>query len=704
MLFDTKAWIDGDLEATLQSIDTIDRLQECCQLLQAADRPKLKSNLLDRLKDKFRDIPAPIWVTLITQDNNIEIFKRHWQNSLKNNTTLNILESASACSWFLVSVSQRNQNPNYNSNNLRLFEAAVNYCIYFPPNRCFHQLLKIWKAPLLYRFTVLEKVCRVLNQDHLAVLYPLEAINNVVRAQLEPDLTPLIHPIIANFERLTWSVQNQITLINQNAMLSARALEVTMSSFTVRQQHQVWRALNFDKSIYYHQLKWSQIDSRVVPYSEDVAHLFDLLCQRKRSYGYDNQILEYCLLNHAQSLKRALNCKILNLDQIQPETIVHLKHAKVIVRYWLNNLPESRSDCGLILRLLNSSFKDPLKIMLLDQIGVLIGTFDGDSQIFRIVLEPPLPNNYTVPKIVAQHVFRHIPSLISVRLYRYYRDTVISMLKEQGPIVLPPNVFLSLLNDILGEIVDLDQELVAALPIPSWQCLSLTSYDRSTLIGKLQDLEQTTHVGQILSELCYSGNLSKQLPSALCYNQYIVEHYGINQLTLTQFLGRKPIKLVLQVGKLTVRPLNWTLFYRLYEHYQLHDQLKLLQIEHSFLVHMINDQAGYEQAHQIFFRHCQQPYRLENSALDQFTDDQLQDHSYFGKLTINRGNYQYFTNLQLKMINKVCMHCGCTVSNPLDQEQLPCGHLVHVRCRDNWLELTSHQTTNAGMSMCSCEG
>ena len=125
MVLDIDAWVRGDMHNFMDSITDIHDVINNLYLFKGKNRPHRKMSFLSQLRSKFfGTIPANLWLDLITQDDNMEIFSYYLTKSpdVRINETyfLNHISNYPGCSWVFCKINSLDSNPNYNVNNLKV--------------------------------------------------------------------------------------------------------------------------------------------------------------------------------------------------------------------------------------------------------------------------------------------------------------------------------------------------------------------------------------------------------------------------------------------------------------------------------------------------------------------------------------------------------------------------------------------------------
>lgn len=726
------AWCTGDVDSFVNSIQTVNEIFQLLPLVYCPESPRKKHDLLMKLDYKFGlSLPAVLWLRLITQDDNSEIFSYFYQTRtalfLEDTQMLfNHLIKSSACAWEFCRISSSaHQNVNQNISSLGVFEKAVEHSIQghqlgspIIKERILIKLQLIWNVPLLYKFHVLHLIGPIIP-NKLELLY---SDHDIINAVSTPNLTkinylPVVDVIIKNINNIYWKVDQQIKILADLAetgtptdrQKAPHILSSLMPIFSTSQQRHVWKGLTADQREFYEDLDWSGIHSDVVPpYFSMGSSLYKLLKQKKRIYDYESLLVDYCVESNPSVLKESLQFGLLKINNKNLWNTENTHLINLLISYWIgHNTTESELATQYIITMLGKAdVGQQVKSEVFKHIDGLINRFPGNSEIFKVLLRDPLPANFKPSLALRQHVFCHIPSLMTVKLYNDHKSETITSIVKNNLTISDIELAEVLLKDILSGKVPYIGALFNAIPLAVWQKLQKEQSEDvfNFMLNGITAGVATTDAAEATAIKTYIhpkiiAELSRKLqpkvpkmPDPQYYIKYVVQHYGLSELDdiMSDLILTEPQDLCIEI-----KENNYTELFLLYDHYKESGATNMLTIQKEVLIDMLTKHPDSHMAHAIFFKYCKKYYNLDSETIAEIPHDLLMDHCDYGLIQLTPSQERYFTQEMLSKLKPNCGLCNSIRNTPpgtlvtpatlgLQMTKLLCGHKFHAGCVNMW--------------------
>ena len=684
---DFESWVNGDLNSFVNSITSVQHVVDHTHMLKDPNNPAKKMDFLRRIHAKFSDnIPNDIWIRLITQDDNIEIFTYFYQQVAgleEESSKLSFIQMLCfhpACCWAFYAINANiYSNPNLNRNNFKIFQCAIRYCI-DGEVPAYSRIKRIWNVPVAYKFYVLNKIACSITNSNFKKLYTVNDVTMILPYYdiLDVNMYSIVDVIMDHLDTIRWQTKHQVQLLTQLSSIVTsdtriyQIINTTMSRFIASgAQRKIWLSLPDNCIIYYEDLDWYSIDIQVVPCHRKINDkLFNLLIDRGCVYDYGNRITNYCNNQPCEILKRALESGLISLDNDQIWTNKSMAHLTEIVNYWLELLGNNRiSDnvinaTHIIASLINKPQMNQMKVQILNQVDLLIPRFPGSHKIYIELLRDPIPEDFEPSDDLQQHVFRHIPMLISTSLYTKYSREIAKSIIDNRISISKPDLARLILDDIIQQRLPLNSLLFNLIPIYIWESIPYTRVEFATLFSyirgvldngifttdnhKITKLEQWINPS-IVACLSYRYNklFSDQspiyLPNKLNYIQFICVYRDLSEITplIDYILSHKPFELHIEM--LSRDYLN---LYQIYQHYTHHNMVHMLNLSKYVLIDIITQDTNSKMANSLFFSKYSGHYRLETYILRTMTSETLQLHCDMGMLQLTSNQKYILTPYQ----------------------------------------------------------
>lgn len=706
---DVRAWVTGDISSLLNTINSPNDIRAIANLLSDASCPEKNKLVLSGLLTKFgiggNGISIPLWMLMITVTDNVELFEHFYLATLGNlehdmQSVIAQVAQSSACSWKFCQINQIHQQLILNCNSWEIFSNAVHYCMRTTNvNLSWYRLLQIWNVPILWRFQVSTIVCNRFDEYQLDILYPLKDLHSFleiykVTPNIQPKLLPIITQIINHRDQIIWTIDHQIQLLTELYENSTDPIGVgvdhtdilqkTMLMFDPFSQRDIWNGLTEDCRNHYEELDWTLIDDQVVPcFSTMGITLYRLLQQKKRLYDYQDELIEYCKLNHIVLLD-ALENGLVSVEQPKLWTDGTFGHLKELITFWIDHLtntsitdPVERNIIACLEKQDNTGMQ--LKSEVLKHIDIIADHVPTDSKLFRVLLRDPLPLNFQPSIKLRNHILLYNPTLINVHFYNSFKEQTITAI-QTGSVELNWELSERILSDILTSQIPFNAGLINAIPLATWTDPRFKFNEKL-----LRDLVsgRTDVPPEILFEVSYRcGQSITATPTEI--KQFLIQWHGLGTVDVIE-----------DVLMLLPFPLTITRFekdYRnlllIYEHYRDCGALNMLSISKEVLLDLLLKNPDSTSAQQMFMNKCTFQYDLTDEIIKSIPATCLVDFYIAGYLKIPLKQYKSIP----KPLKEVCLPtCGvCRISLKGTPQgslvQLPCGHAQHATCyHDIWL-------------------
>lgn len=703
--YNINAWLSGDLKTFILSFNYQNDVYEALPILLCPETPGKKITFLQLLNNRL-SLPASIWIRLITQDNNIEIFNTFYKEEFNIKTLHLYLENAPACAWEFVKTHD-------NIDNFAIYEKAVEYATKCnSPNidsasatsLVYAKLQKIWHVSLTYKFLVLHRINGSVTTEQL---YELYSTSDIMTAISTPELSKInyIHVVDALIDILPsiqWRTDQQVLIltnlantINVSIPRVCYILENTMCKFAMLQQRQIWKKLKAPEREFYENLDWiGAISTSVLPPHASMGEsLFKILKARERIYDYESELISYCEISHPSILSDSLKHNLLGINTSALWSRLDYTRIKVLVLHWNSRIDSALNETDLAIQNVVAAINRNdigmlVKKQILPYIERVIDIIPSTSKLFKAVLSEPLPADFSPSHKLRQYVYCSIPSMLTPSLYTEYKHEIVDTIINHE-ITVFNSIAVLLIDDLVNERIRVHGGVINAVTLPVLKLFS------SELAMKLYNFISTRldqnfccKRDQITSKKSYvnpniPAELSKRLdmvhlPDEIAYIQYIAEYYGLQNVNISTLVMTSPIVINLQTVDY-----SYSNLFLLYSHYSECDDEHLLHITTNVLVDMLEKNYQLQLAHTIFFKYCTEPYSLSNTMLQNISTELLLDHCNFGKLCVNPSQYPYFTAEMLLIMKHDCVYCNGATGNG-QMITLVCGHNFHRGCLCKW--------------------
>lgn len=708
-----KHWVDGDINQLLESIDNISVLYQLLPHFQNA--PYLqKRTLIHELTSAsyFGDeLPLNLWLPLIIQDDNPDIFTeflgQRYNEFIQSNEFKQGLKNSPHCAWVFCSKPNNDNCINYN-----IFLTAMRYCLNYPTQEHrFLMIYKIWNVPSMYKFNCLDILKHAGLQStlikELITVNDLQNLLNNPQAQ-HIKLMPIIDIVMYNLPNLNWNFYHQQALleelVEETDIVRTVLINKTMPMFTEAQQRQIWNSLKDIQRDVFEFMNWYEIDEMVVPCHTDVTEdLFHLLLGRKKLYHFGSRFIDFCHNTHYSNLRAVISQRLLSVANGRLWNTCSVRHIDVLINYWLSHIDQSEvlPAVDYVIDRLNESIGPYTRAKILsgNTIYNLMNFYDSSHEIFKCLLKKPYPDNFTPSLRVREGLYKKIPSLINLELYRRFPQDVCDIITENKVPLDESNICREIIIDTINNNVSFCSTLLNMIKLPIWTSLDSQLCDRvhNYLLEKLDNKDGENVLNtDILYEVFRKSTLSVPDDLKGLYLSYVVRTYGISEVKSEDILTLEyDFPIVLKEKSDTYKTLI--------DVCEAGRSNLVLSVEHSVLMDILEKNPTNIHVHGLLLKFLSIQTLIPDETVTSMKIEDLLKLYKNNFVEINEQQRLLLPENSNKLISNTfageCPVCKNNIKIP-DKMELPCKHVFHMECIQKWLATATGSST---CPMCRAE-